>query len=65
MVFAPEIQISLISNSRKQITLQHEADRGKGAVTKWEGHSPPNLCCGAPTVICAACRALEGRHHHT
>lgn len=46
MVFAPEIQISLIANSRKQITLQHEADRGKGAVIKWEGHSPPNLCCG-------------------
>lgn len=43
MIYAPEIQISLISNSRKQIALQHEADRGKGAVTKWEGAQPSQL----------------------
>lgn len=42
-VYAPEIQISLISNSRKQISVQDEEDRGKGSVTKWEGEQLSQL----------------------
>lgn len=50
MIYAPKIQISLISNSRKQTALQHEAERGKGAVTKWRARSPHSLCCRAPAA---------------
>lgn len=43
VIYAPEIQISLISNSKKQIALQHEADRAKGVVMNWEGMQPSQL----------------------
>jgi len=43
MIYAPEIEISLLSNSRKQVALQHEADRGKGSVTTWEEAQPSQL----------------------